>query len=247
MSAFTGFVQAGLQMGLDTILIKPKRGLFNIRTEAGNVTTIYQPIEAQATFEERHIDELEVTDHPVQQGAMISDHAFKRPAEVTLHLGWSNSPTPAGGLLNAAIATGASLNSTVAGAANLYNLATGVMGLQTALNGQALDQINDIYQTLLKLQSERALFDLYTGKRQYTNMICKTLAVETDFKSAHSLPITMVCKQVILVKTQTVSLPKSSQLNPWNTASLANKGTQPTTAVSSLEELKLLKSYPRSQ
>ena len=253
MSAFTGFVQAGLQMGLDTILIKPKRGLFNIRSQAGNVTTIYPDIKAQATFEERHIDELEVTDHPVQQGAMISDHAFKRPAEVTLHLGWSNSPTPVGGLLNPAIsanlaiATGASLNGTVAGATNLYSLGSGVMGLQTALNGQALDQISDIYQSLLQLQVERALFDIYTGKRHYTNMICKTLAAETDFKTAHSLPITMVCKQVILVNTQTVVLPKGSQLNPQNTASTANKGTQPTAAVSTLEELKLLKSYPRSQ
>ena len=76
MSAFTGFVQAGLQMGLDTILIKPKRGLFNIVLPDG---TSMKDIIAQATFEERHIDELEVTDHPVQQGAMISDHAFRRP------------------------------------------------------------------------------------------------------------------------------------------------------------------------
>ena len=245
MSAFTGFVQAGLQMGLDTILVKPKRGIYNIVLGNGKIVNGY--IAAQAVIEERHIDELEITDHPVQQGAMITDHAFKRPAEVTLHLGWSNSPTPTGGLLNAAIATGASLNSTVSSIANVMGIANGVMGLQSALSGSAISQINHIYDLLLELQSKRGLFDIYTGKRHYTNMVCKTLTTESDFKSAHSLPITMVCKQVILVNTQTVSLPKSSQLNPWNTASLANKGTQPTTAVSSLEELKLLKSYPRSQ
>ena len=241
--SFTGFVQAGLQMGLDTILIKPKRGIYNI-TLANGATM--RDIIAQAVIEERHVDELEITDHPVQQGAMVTDHAFKRPAEVTLHLGWSNSPTPTGGLLNAAIATAASLNGAAAGAANVYNLATGVMGLETALTGSAISQINHIYNTLLALQSDRALFDVYTGKRQYTNMVCKTLVVETDMKTEHSLPITMVCKQVILVNTQTVALPKSVQANPGNTASATDKGTQQPTAISSLSQLNLLKTLPRS-
>ena len=48
-------------------------------------------IVAQATIEERHHDELTITDHPVEMGANISDHAFLRPAEVTIHCGWSNS------------------------------------------------------------------------------------------------------------------------------------------------------------
>ncbi|MEJ2896222.1 phage baseplate protein [Bordetella avium] len=41
--------------------------------------------------EEIHSDDLIVTDHPVEQGASISDHAFKKPAEVALRYGWSNS------------------------------------------------------------------------------------------------------------------------------------------------------------
>ena len=48
-------------------------------------------IVAQATVEEVHTDELTITDHPVEMGANISDHAFLRPAEVTIRCGWSNS------------------------------------------------------------------------------------------------------------------------------------------------------------
>ncbi len=48
-------------------------------------------IQAAVTIEEHHIDELQITEHPVEQGAAITDHAFKRPAEVTLKTGWSNS------------------------------------------------------------------------------------------------------------------------------------------------------------
>lgn len=40
--------------------------------------------------------ELEITHHPVEHGAPIADHAYKRPIEVSMRVGWSNaghSPT----------------------------------------------------------------------------------------------------------------------------------------------------------
>lgn len=46
---------------------------------------------AYITIEEHHHDELVITDHPVEQGAQISDHAYKKPAEVTITIGWTNS------------------------------------------------------------------------------------------------------------------------------------------------------------
>jgi hypothetical protein len=48
-------------------------------------------IVAQVTIEEREHDELVITEHPVEQGAHINDHAYKRPAEVTIKAGWSAS------------------------------------------------------------------------------------------------------------------------------------------------------------
>lgn len=46
---------------------------------------------ADVTVEEQHLDELVITEHPVQQGAAITDHAFKKPASVVIRCGWSNS------------------------------------------------------------------------------------------------------------------------------------------------------------
>ncbi|MGF6837069.1 hypothetical protein QF001_000936 [Paraburkholderia youngii] len=43
------------------------------------------------TIEEHHHDELVITDHPVEQGAAISDHAYKKPSELTMTIGWTNS------------------------------------------------------------------------------------------------------------------------------------------------------------
>ncbi len=46
-------------------------------------------INFQVTIEEQHHDEMEILDHPIEVGAPITDHTFKRPAELTLHLGWT--------------------------------------------------------------------------------------------------------------------------------------------------------------
>lgn len=52
---------------------------------------------ANVTLEEHHIDELSVTDHPVERNATISDHAFKRPEQVSIRVGYSNSSIEANG------------------------------------------------------------------------------------------------------------------------------------------------------
>jgi len=41
--------------------------------------------------QEAHRDDLIITDHPVETGAAISDHAFKRPSEIEMHCGWSDA------------------------------------------------------------------------------------------------------------------------------------------------------------
>lgn len=46
---------------------------------------------ADVTIEEDHTDELVVTEHPVERGAAITDHAYKRPSQVVINVGWSNS------------------------------------------------------------------------------------------------------------------------------------------------------------
>lgn len=53
-------------------------------------------ITPDVTIEEHHSDGLAITEHPVEIGAAITDHSFKRPSEVTMKLGWSNSSPNAG-------------------------------------------------------------------------------------------------------------------------------------------------------
>lgn len=46
---------------------------------------------ADVTITEKHEDTLRITQHPVERGSPITDHAYKDPAKLTLVVGWSNS------------------------------------------------------------------------------------------------------------------------------------------------------------
>jgi hypothetical protein len=50
-------------------------------------------IVAQVTISETERDELFISEHPVEVGAPISDHAYKRPSEVNIRAGWSAGKT----------------------------------------------------------------------------------------------------------------------------------------------------------
>jgi len=49
---------------------------------------------ATVTIEESATDELEITQHPVQQGATITDHAFLKPASVNIKIMFNNADAP---------------------------------------------------------------------------------------------------------------------------------------------------------
>lgn len=57
-----------------------------------------QPVQVellpQIVVEERGIDQLRLTQHPVEQGAAITDHAYKLPAQVQIRASWSFGAQP---------------------------------------------------------------------------------------------------------------------------------------------------------
>ena len=156
-------------------------------------------IPIHATLEELHNDALQVTEHPVQIGAAITDHAFKRPSELILRCGWSNSSS-------------ASLQSAVA---SLF--AGGIMSMS--------DYVSNVYSQLLALQQSRAPFDVTTTKRFYNDMLIVSLQVTTDSKTSNVLMLTATLRQIIIVSTKATTLPaKENQATPASTAEIAKVG-----------------------
>ena len=74
-----GLASALAQQALSTALIRP--------TDQRSIGTILPDV----VVSEKHQDELEMTDHPVEAGATITDHAFKLPAVVVIQCGFGAS------------------------------------------------------------------------------------------------------------------------------------------------------------
>src|SRR3954471_11352199 len=191
-----GLVAAGAQLGLESILISPRRAI--------------GPFEAHVTLRERHQDDLEVVDHPVEQGAQISDHAFKRPPEVVIECAWSDSPKPSGGI------------------GGIIDSIAGVGGVQSLITGNSVNQVRDVYDKLRALQSSAELIEVVTGKRTYTNMIVKSLTVETDKDTEPVLRVTVVLRQMLIasVRVVAISAPRENQQAAESTMPIFNKGVK---------------------
>lgn len=191
-------------LDLETAILSPKRqiGPFS----AGALIPVgvsFQPLSDQVTVRELTQDEITITKHPVQQGAAMTDHAYKEPSIVVLDLGWSNS--------------------------GLNALVNDITALTTLLTGEGTGGFNysdQIYNALLGLQLSRVPFDLTTGKRQYTNMLLKSMSVPTTNETENALFVTAICQQVLIAQTQDVTFPSSTvQANPASTSATASTGT----------------------
>ena len=155
---------------------------------------------------EKHQDALEITEHPVEIGAPVADHAYKRPSEVTMEIGFAGG----GSLLDL--------------------LDTSSVGLSLGTSPK------ETYQKILDLQATRVPFNVTTGKKQYTNMLIRAIDVTTDKTSENVLMCVLTLRQVLISQTQSVSVAdKSNMTEGVNTSGVQNSGvktpTQPNDSI----------------
>jgi len=146
---------------------------------------------------EKHQDALEITEHPVEIGAPVSDNAYKRPSEVTMEIGFSGG----GSLLDFAD--------------------TSALGISLGTSPK------EIYQQILDLQASRVPFDVTTGKRQYSNMLIRAIDVTTDRTSENVLMCVLTLREVIISQTESIAVADKADMQEGvSTASLQNTGTK---------------------
>ncbi|WP_145494996.1 phage baseplate protein [Yersinia massiliensis] len=152
---------------------------------------------------EKHSDALEITEHPVERpttnsaSGFIADHAYKRPSEVTMELGFSG-----GGSL-------------------LDFVDTSTIGLSLGKSP------SETYQEILDLQASRKPIDVITGKRKYSNMLIRAIEVTTDKTSENVLMCVLTLREVILSQTESVTVAdKSDMQDGVSTSAMQNTGTK---------------------
>jgi hypothetical protein len=164
----------------------------------------------ECAVEEHHSDRLQVTQHPIEIGANISDHAYMLPFEVTLRYGWSNALI--GGQIQ-----------------NLGDrfAAIGSESFQQVISG---GQTAAIYEHLQQLQASRIPFRIVTGKRTYADMLITEMGVTTDARTENVLIVELHCQQIIRVSTSSTPA-AAAQAMPEQTGDAINTGNQQLTPV----------------
>ena len=158
---------------------------------------------ADIVLEEVHDSTVEITDHPVESGADISDHARIMPKMVTLRGGVSDSPPSALGM-------------------GFVNWASSLLG-----GGVQSSRSQEFFEKLLQLQENLEPFDIMTRRRLYQNMLITSLTIPDEPNTANALLFTAECKEIIIVNTEVTSVPpRASQQNPNRTGGVANTGNK---------------------
>ncbi len=131
---------------------------------------------ADVTIEELHSDELNITEHPVETGSPISDHAYMTPPEVTIKLGWSESAGKLNNLLG---------NSFIAGSPSLIAVYEALQALQRNAVRLVIMTGKRLYTNML-IKSLKVTTDLDTENALLVTMTLKKVIItstqETDLK-----------------------------------------------------------------
>jgi len=202
----------------DLGILKPARqiGPYSSSFPLPDGVTQFTPIVAQVTVKESPIDELEITKHPVEQGASMTDHAYKLQAELILEVGWSNS-----------------------GLDPLINDALTAFSLLEGGSTGTFNYSQKVYQQLLSIQLSRIPINIVTGKRKYKNMLIKRITAPTYSETENALFATLTLYETLVAVTVASNFPDTSvQANPQNTGTIQNTGSaQPSITSYQLNDL----------
>jgi hypothetical protein len=144
-------------------------------------------IELDATISESHNGEVEVTEHPVEEGFNVTDHARAKPDVLTLTGIISNTP------LNRTQA----LRKVADQSGFVFETSAG-----TAQKVGAPGYAEEAFAKLQALRTSGKVLTVQTRYRSYTDMLLTSLVVPRDASTGDALKFTAVFKHVRIVRNR---------------------------------------------
>lgn len=177
-----------------------------------------------ATIRESSELTTDVTEFPVETGAIGHDHAVQRPLRITMRVGISDNP---------ARALKAQATNSLAGAAGLgisqgVGSAVGQLTGDTAVaaglgasvanaafaSGQASTRSQSALEAIREIQKRHRIIDVVGAKTQYKNCIISSTRQETNKENEQGLELVVELTQLLLIDTS----PQGSEVPAPNDA-----------------------------
>jgi len=146
-----------------------------------------------AILSEDHRSDYEVTQFPVEDGSIISDHFIRRPRTLTVE-----------GAVSDLILS----DPTKLPASRSYGAAE---------SGTAIGRSSAAFRALEDLQSRGELFDVQTGLKLYRNMLMTSFSTTTTAESAYAMAFTATLQEVVTTSVSVI------QVEPGKTERRAKK------------------------
>lgn len=172
-------------------------------------------IQGFITLSESTNDTLQITKHPVQQGATITDHSFIMPTSLSMNIQFKPSLTD--DLLTGGI------SGAIGG---VLGAASNALGDVFGVTGGSAGPLAKAYKKLLELQASRLPFKITTPKRIYNSMLIASLGLTTDKRTENVLSISATFEEIIIVQVTTTNVPRIRQKKPQKTAKTEKTGNK---------------------
>lgn len=154
----------------------------------------------------QHQSTVTITQHPVETGAAISDHAYSNPAQLSMQIGMSDVIVP----LNDQFG-GSSWGQLSLETQTLFNDTWGVENGQArwtqenAANNPVSRSVT-AFQILRQLQDSRLPFQIVTRLYTYQNMLVESLIAPEDNTLAFAMKATVTFREIFVATVETVKI-----------------------------------------
>lgn len=180
-------------------------------------------IDVDVSQREGHELGAESTDHAVERGADISDHAKPTNGTVTFEGVVSNHP----------LEVPRTQMDGVTGSVQSVPLRSG--GHASALKfSAAFDRARAVDRLLQHLITTRTLVRIVTHLRDYEEMLITRFRVDLDAQTGNALPFSMDAKKLRIVETQVGQVPRPAERRGQRTQQRGNQPPEPTPPLQSL-------------
>jgi hypothetical protein len=154
-----------------------------------------------ATLNETHGAQAQVTDHKVESGPNIADYIRPMPRRLSLSSIITNTP----------ISTPQSQSRGVVGQVGTFQGQTGRTWKAVKFSGE-FDRVRDVFGVLVDAALAGATFGVVTTLANYENLAITNFSVPRDASSGNALNSTIDFQEIVTVDTQTVeALPPTIQ------------------------------------
>lgn len=143
-----------------------------------------------ASFSETHSADIEVTEHPVESGVNITDHARPKPDKLKIEGFFSNDALP---------------DSSAPLVEQSAQLGDGSSISYLSRSSTQADRSGEAYAGLLAIRDAGKLITIVTALRTYENMLMTSLEVPRDPKSGQALRFSAQFTEVKLVTNETAA------------------------------------------